>query len=745
MPKFAEVAVYSYIKSADDMNLFDYSIPERYIDIVRTGMKVIVPFGKNRLVEGYIINLKDSTDIESTKLKSISEIRDFNGFINEKQIMLARWISEEYMCTLADSLKCIMPPEVNDKVAKGIELCITSDEVNKLIKDMENNSKLKKQSQILETIKSLKDGVLEKVLVKDYGFSKSSISTLAQKGIIKYTNIKVYRDPFSGRSFETCDKPVLTFEQRAVVDRILSGYHNRCSRNYLIHGVTGSGKTEVYMQLIEHVVNEGKKAIMLVPEISLTPQTIERFKGRFGRVAVMHSRLSAGERHDELMRIKDGDVDVVIGARSAVFAPFENLGIIVIDEEHENSYKSDKTPKYHTREVAYKRCEIENALLVLGSATPSVETYYEASIGRYSICRMKKRVGNKKLPYIYLADMRKEMEDGNKTIFSKVLHQGIRDALDKKNQIILFLNRRGFSTFVSCRKCGLVMKCPKCDVSLTYHMDKNMLNCHYCGYAAKVPDICPSCKSNYIKYFGVGTQKVESEVKKYFPDAKVLRMDFDTTSAKGSHERIYNAFKNNEADILIGTQMISKGLDFKGVTLVGIIAADLTLNIPDYKSSERTFQLITQVSGRAGRGSIDGLVIVQTYSPMHYSIQAAMHNDYVNFYNKEILIRKSFIYPPFSSLMDILVSSQIDKEAKDVISQITDKLKCIIGSEKDITILGPSRAPISKINTYYRWQTIIKGTVGDTLKKQVKELANTVSAKNISTKISIDINPSSMA
>lgn len=810
MPKFAEVAVSSFTSDTDNITTFDYSIPDDFLPAADTGVRVIVPFG-SRHAEGYIINVKEETLIDSEKIKPIEKVVDPERVFSDKNICLARWMSEKYMCSLTDSLKCILPPAmimkenrmvvlntsgVTEKLSsreelivvflkksggqapagrieknfnfniskelkhlsqcgivsikssmksgvreisiKGIELSISRDKALKLIDEMQVKTQNKMQAAVMKALINHGKPVPERELVSR-GYSRSAVHTLIKKEIFKAVDINVSRDPCEGIDFEKNYKPELTAEQKDVIDKILSGY-KKGNISYLIHGITGSGKTEVYMRVIEYMKDQGKQSIMLVPEISLTPQTIERFKGRFERVAVIHSRLSAGERYDEWKRIKNGEVDVVVGARSAVFVPFERLGAVIIDEEHESSYKSDKTPKYSTKEVAYERCRLENAMLILGSATPSIETYFEAQNGRYEICTMSKRIDGSKLPEIELIDMRDEIINGNKTIFSRRLYQEIKNALSENHQIILFLNRRGFSTFVSCRKCGHVMKCPHCDVSLTYHADKNMLNCHYCGYAIQSPYVCPSCGSKYIKYFGIGTQKIESEVKKYFSDARVLRMDLDTTTKKGSHGDIYNSFKKHEADILVGTQMISKGLDFPGVTLVGIIAADQSLNMPDYRSGERTFELITQVSGRAGRGKYDGRVIVQTYNPDHYSIVAALHQDYSEFFNKEIIIRKAFEYPPFADLINIVVSSKVEGDASETICKITDKIKNS-GINQGTAILGPSPAPISKINNYFRWQTIVKGKIDEPIKRQVKSIISSTYIKNKDTKVNIDMNP----
>lgn len=814
MQKYAEVAVSGFKGSPDGTDIFDYYIPDKYVDIVRVGMRVIVPFARRHL-EGYVINIKSETSVDINKIRPVEKVPDKNSIFNKNNISLAEWMSSKYMCSMGEALQCIIPSGmvlkesksvvlnysgdlssfdnhgkmiidflkkcggeapaqklqksfdfniskeiksmseagivsiksrvdsgVKDSTIKAIDLNIDEKDYGGIVSQMEGKKRYESQVSLLKAILDMERPVPETKIVNDLGFSRSTIKTLIGKNIIKYVKINYLRDPYQGIVFDKQVKPNLTPEQRDVAARIINGY-SKGEHNFLIHGITGSGKTEVYMRIIEYMINLGRQSIMLVPEISLTPQTIERFKGRFDRVAVIHSRLSAGERYDEWKRIINGEVDVVVGARSAVFAPLKNLGAIIIDEEHESSYKSDMTPKYLTSEVAQKRCELENALLILGSATPSIDTYYEAKSGRYVICEMKHRVDDKKLPDIELVDMREEIISGNRSIFSRKLYNEIKKALLNKQQVILFLNRRGYSTFVSCRKCGLVMKCPRCDVSLTYHADSSVLSCHYCGYEIKSPDVCPSCGSRYIKYFGIGTQRIESEVKKYFPSARVLRMDYDSTTRKGSHGRLYNAFKNHEADILVGTQMISKGLDFPGVTLVGIIAADQSLNIPDFRASERTFQLITQVSGRAGRGELDGRVVVQTYNPEHYSIIAALHQDYSEFYNKEIQIRKAFDYPPFSDLINMVTSSKISKDAENLLNSILGELKKLV-SLPGIEVLGPSPAPISKINNYYRWQTIIKGRIEDNLKKQISITINKIYARNKGVRLNIDMNPVSM-
>ena len=514
---------------------------------------------------------------------------------------------------------------------------------------------------------------------------------------------------------------------------------------FLLKGVTGSGKTEVYMKLVERVLLEGKSAIILVPEIALTPQMIERFKGRFGvNVALFHSKLSDGERFDEWFRVKEGKAKVIVGARSAIFLPAKNLGLIIIDEEHENTYKSEQNPKYQTKEVAEYLSELKGCKVILGSATPSIETYYRALTGEMKLLELNSRVDNKAMPPMKVIDMRNELKGGNKSLFSRELFIAIQERLKRKEQIILFLNRRGFSTFVSCRSCGYVFKCDECDISMTYHKN-GLLICHYCGKTKREPRECPKCHSKYVKFFGAGTQRVEEEVKKYFNNAGILRMDVDTTRDKHSYERIYNTFKNGEADILIGTQMVSKGLDFKNVTLVGILAADMSINIPDYRAAERTFQIITQVAGRAGRGDKQGEVLIQTYTPQHYSLQYAVNYDYEGFYEKEFTVRAMMKYPPFGKLLLINGTSKKEDLLKNFMHKITMMIKPLVENCLDIEILGPIPCMISKVKENYRWQIVIKGEFDSYFSKNIKEILYDEN-KNVynDIRISMDINPNNL-
>lgn len=597
------------------------------------------------------------------------------------------------------------------------------------------------------------DEISLKELMEKTNSSLSTIRALEDKNIIKFFEKEVYRTPIKN-NIKPYKKHKLSSDQKYCLDTILNSIKNKDNNNkFLIHGVTGSGKTEIYLQLVEEMIMMGKETIVLVPEISLTPQTIDRFVGRFGdNVAVLHSKLSYGERFDQWRKIKEGKVKIAVGARSAIFAPFNNLGLIIIDEEHETTYKSSMNPKYNTIEVAEKRCEQIGGYLIKGSATPSIESYYKSKNGEVKLLNLDKRINNKKLPEVKIIDMREELNLGNKSIFSKNLYKAIEENLKKGKQTILFLNRRGYSTFVSCRQCGYVVKCSECDISMTYHMKDNKLKCHYCGLAINPPKICPVCKSKYIKYFGIGTEKVEQLTKSMFPRARVERMDMDTTLRKGSHESILEKMKNSEIDILIGTQMVAKGLDFENVTLVGIIAADTSLNLPDFKSSERTFQLITQVAGRAGRGDFEGKVIVQTYNPGHFSIQYAKEHDYIGFYNKEIVLRKEFNYPPFTNIISIVMYGEnngyVATKTKEVYNLIVGKMNKKGLNNLVNNIIGPFPAPLEKIKNNYRFQILIK--CDDEYINQLKSIIEWVCIINRDRinfkgiKFNIDINPNSI-
>lgn len=600
----------------------------------------------------------------------------------------------------------------------------------------------KKQRMALEIINN-SPGISIATIKKEFNISTSVINSLLDKDLIIIEEKEVYRLVQE----EIPAEPVhnLTLEQLKAIDSISDSFSR--DNHVLLHGVTGSGKTEIYLKLIEKELNLGRQGIVLVPEISLTPQMIRRFVGRFGdTVAVIHSGLSDGEKYDEWRRIRQGKAKVAVGARSAIFAPFNNLGVIIIDEEHEHTYKSEIRPKYDAREVAKKRCEIEGCKLLLGSATPTIESYYRAQKGLldYNLVSLQKRVNQKPMPTIDIVDMREELKKGNKSIFSENLKSDILNTINENNQIILFLNRRGYSTFVSCRNCGYVVKCPNCNISLTYHAKGNYLSCHYCGYSRINPKTCPNCNSNYIRYFGIGTQKVEREFQNNFGILNVLRMDADTTARKNSHKIILDDFRNRKSDVLIGTQMIGKGHDFPDVTLVGIITSDTYLNMPDFRAAEKTFQMITQAAGRAGRGDKTGRVIVQTYSPEHYSLLHAKYHDYVGFYNEEIKLRKEMNYPPFSHIGNIIISGFNEKTVERVAKDAGKTLLVIVKEIRNVEIWGPASAPLSKIKNKYRWQIVLKTEKENQLIEIMTKFNNSKICSNNNISIAIDINPLNM-
>jgi len=730
--RYAGIVIDSTTAALD--RAFTYAVPNRLKNGIQIGSRVIVGFGKgNRKTEGFVITLSEEADLQGD-VKEIISLCDPMPLFTEDDLMLIEKMRELYLCTYIDCIKVMIP--------SGITKGIRAKTENFIYRGMELSGRYNKEPYVtVWNFLTKNDGEYNKNrLSEETNVSLSSISSMLKHGFLVQKERSINR--WDDRVFAHYTKKELNPEQESIVESILTSDNHA----FLIHGVTGSGKTEIYMHLVSEVMQMGKSAIILVPEISLTPQMVERFKGRFGNdISVFHSKLSLGERFDEWFRIKEGKVKLAIGARSAIFMPFENLGMIIIDEEHESSYKSDSDPKYDAREIAGIKSEITGCKVVMGSATPSIESYHKTTLGEIELFTLNKRADGAEMPEIKIVDMREELLNNNRSIFSQGLLDGINERLSRNEQVILFLNRRGFSTFVSCRKCGYVYKCSSCDISLTYHSDENRLVCHYCGKSRPLDKVCPSCGSKYIKYFGLGTEKIEWEIKKLFPKARTLRMDFDTTKGKNSHERIYNKFKNHEADILIGTQMVAKGHDFKNVTLVGIIAADLSLNLPDYKSAERTFQLITQVSGRAGRGRKKGLVIVQTYNPDNYSIAYASKGDYEGFINEELKIRKYMNYPPFSDIICINMSSGKEELLIKYIQNVGIILKNNLMNYDKIDLLGPNPCMLSKIKDSYRWQLILKGNFepgfAGNIRKMVYDLAKDV-YNDI--RISIDVNPSSL-
>ena len=732
MKLYAEVIINSEALEID--RPFTYKVPEEFNNEIKIGQIVKVPFGKgNKTSEGFILNLKNDDNIKF-KTKNIAAILVKDPVIDEDDINLIEFLREKTLCKYIDAFRLLIPVGImKGAKAKKKRVIVLKNE------DLSNIKNPDGYKKIIEFFKTNSGKYTKSELINEHSISQYKLNKLIENEVLSIEEESVFR--YNDRVYNKDSAKTLTIEQ----ENIIREYINSDDKMFLLKGVTGSGKTEVYMKLVERVLLEEKSAIILVPEIALTPQMIERFKGRFGvNVALFHSKLSDGERFDEWFRVKEGKAKVIVGARSAIFLPAKNLGLIIIDEEHENTYKSEQNPKYQTKEVAEYLSELKGCKVILGSATPSIETYYRALTGEMKLLELNSRVDNKPMPPMKVIDMRNELKGGNKSLFSRELFIAIQERLKRKEQIILFLNRRGFSTFVSCRSCGYVFKCDECDISMTYHKN-GLLICHYCGKTKREPRECPKCHSKYVKFFGAGTQRVEEEVKKYFNNAGILRMDVDTTRDKHSYERIYNTFKNGEADILIGTQMVSKGLDFKNVTLVGILAADMSINIPDYRAAERTFQIITQVAGRAGRGDKQGEVLIQTYTPQHYSLQYAVNYDYEGFYEKEFTVRAMMKYPPFGKLLLINGTSKKEELLKNFMHKITMMIKPLVESCLDIEILGPIPCMISKVKENYRWQIVIKGEFDSYFSKNIKEILYDEN-KNVynDIRISMDINPNNL-
>ena len=686
---------------------FTYRIPESLEAVIEEGSLVDIPFGRgNKVISGYVIRIKDKSDYDSDKIKDIIGIKKGSVKADEILIKLASFIRKTYGSTQINALKTVMPVKktVKREVRKRVIALMDKDRLEYFANEAAKKHRNAQERLLRELIKY--PDMSYSFITGKMNVSAQTINALVKYDCIKIEEETVYRNPVKIVNPEDVSLS-LSDEQQKIVDDVNNDLANNERNTYLIHGITGSGKTEVYMRLIEDRLNEGKQAILLIPEIALTYQNLMRFYARFGdRVSVIHSKMTAGERYDQYLKVKEGKVDIMIGPRSALFTPFENLGIVVIDEEHESSYKADNMPKYHAREVAAKLCELTNSVLVLGSATPSLESYYKAKNGEYKLYRLNNRLTGNTLPNVYVEDMRAELKDGNKSVFSRRLKKLIKERLDKHEQIMLFLNRRGISGFVSCRECGEVVKYPHCDVSLSYHRD-GTLKCHYCGYETPFTNICSKCGADKVRGFKAGTQMIEDFVRKEFPHALTLRMDADSTKKEEDYESILSRFSNREADILIGTQMIVKGHDFKGVTLVGILAADMALNAEDYRAGERAFQQLVQAGGRAGRGENAGEVVIQTYQPEHYAVIHAAKQDYDAFYEEEIAYRRELMYPPVGNLLGIQITGEEEKRVvklSKVIADMIDKLPF----REEIGKIGPANATLSKKCDIYRRVIYIK-------------------------------------
>lgn len=683
--------------------VFQYKIPTELAQAVYPGVRVHVPFGRgNQEKVGYVVDVSGETDYPAEKIKTVIRVDEKGMSAEGRQIQIAYWLKSQYGSTTIAALKTVLPVRQKQKPLekKKVLRCLSAKETAQAAIACAGKHQRAKARMLaaLETEEELPYELVRQKL----NVSASTLQALEKQGYLKIEKEACYRNPVKVTDRRE-NRPVLNPVQQQIIDAVVKeckeGTHGGV---HLVHGVTGSGKTEVYLGIIEQVIAMGKQAIMLIPEIALTYQTLLRFYKRFGdRVSVMNSTLSAGEKYDQIERAKAGEIDVIIGPRSALFTPFPNLGVIVMDEEHENSYKSETSPKYHARETAIQIASLCGASVVLGSATPSLEAYYRAKLRQYQLYKMKERPGNSALPTVHITDLRKELKEGNRSIFGRKLRNLMEERLSRKEQTILFLNRRGYAGFVSCRACGHVMKCPHCDVSLSEHRD-GTLACHYCGFQVRKPGKCPECASPYLMGFKAGTEQVEEAIHREFPEARVLRMDADTTRKKESYEKILSAFADEEADILVGTQMIVKGHDFPGVTLVGVLAADLSLNRSDYRAGERTFQLLTQAAGRAGRGERPGEVVIQTYQPEHYSVVYAAKQDYEGFYEEEIAYRELLGYPPVEHMLAVLISSRVQEEGEKLGERMAELIRTKMGETSGLRVIGPAEASIGKLSDWYR-------------------------------------------
>ena len=812
MSRYAEIAITNYAKVLD--RTFTYRIPKEYEDIVQIGSKVIVSFGRgNKPYDGFVLKLLKKTELKN--VKDILEVLDKSEMLTKNQLQLITFMRNRYLASYSEIISLITPPKdklkfriyytvdpsvykIDSKEKKFYNIKkivdkgeILEQEINKMFSKeeikflLENNflikhykivssnkvdtdflislnenledillklgKRSKKKIKILELINKRKKIFLSEIR-KEFSLSKRELNDLEDNGYVIIKEVKVDKKidlSLEGRS----RKFNLNKNQLKIYNEIFLKINEKIFCVHLIHGITGSGKTEIYIELVKRTLEQGNTAFVLVPEISLTPQLISRFHVHFGeKIAVFHSKLSNKLRYEQWLEVKNGNKKIVIGARSAIFAPLQNIGLIILDEEHDLSYKSNSNIRYHARDIAFYLAMKEKAVVVLGSATPSIESYYNAISGKFTLNKLLERHGNAKLPKVNMVDMREELIEGNRSIFSRVLKNKIIDRLNRKEQIIILLNRKGHSTYVSCRECGFTLKCPHCEISLTYYKSSNSAKCSYCDYEVSVTPTCPSCNSKYYKYFGMGTEKLEEIVKEEFIGSKVERLDSTIVSKKGNLEKVLKKLENREVDILVGTQIISKGLDFSNITLVGIINADSGLNIPDYTANESTFQIINQVSGRAGRGEKEGEVIIQTYDPNNFVLKSAKEHDYMTFYNEEMKLRNFFEYPPFYKICSLMFNSELEKDVKYISSGIKRQIEELIIKNKlnNVDIIGPNPAIYSKIRGRYRYQIIVKYKFEDTkVFRNVIRIVKNNYDKNIRSKYSdvkfiIDIDAKSL-
>lgn len=739
----AEVIIDTSVKSLN--KTFDYEIPTDLSDKVIVGSRVFVPFGNQKnLEEGIVVKIKEMSEYKVKEIKGLQKEQ-----IKSEYISLAKWMSYRYFCNIAECLKLMLPPgrttkditkRVNEKTVNCFEINKSEDEIREALD--KNLIRSEKQKNVLEYLLNNGKSTMSDIQLFNDA-SLAVVNSLVKKGFVRKEIEKVSRNPFVHKIGVKSVDLELTNEQQLAYNSIKN------SGEYLLYGITGSGKTEIYLQLIEKMLKQGKSSIMLVPEISLTPQTIDRFIARFGEeeIAVLHSKLSTGERFDEWNKIKDGKAKIIIGARSAIFAPAQNLGLIVIDEEHDESYQSEASPRYDSIEVAEYLCNKFNIPLVLGSATPSMREFYKAKMGKINLLTLSQRANNSTLPKVEIVDLRDELANGNKTMISYKLQEEIKKNIETKKQTILYFNRRGFSSFLMCQDCGHTFKCDRCDITLTYHKVENKLKCHYCGEEYQIPKECPQCGSKNIKYIGAGTQKLEEQIKEMFPMASTIRMDIDTVSKKNSHEIILDKFRQENINILIGTQMVVKGHHFPNVTLVGAIFADTSLNIGDFRANERTFQTLTQVAGRAGRGNDEGRVIIQTFNPENYAIQYSKTQNYDLFYSTEIGIRKQLKYPPFCDIIAIALTGNNEKNlvtfSKNIHMYLRDR---VIKEKFGVLLYSPVQCPIYKIKDKYRMRILIKCLYDDRMHKLLNDMLEKFEkeSKKFGSKVIIQVNPNNM-
>lgn len=735
----------TYVFDPSLLNIISW-MSDYYVAPLAHSMRAIIPETMSATINSVVrlIDAEKKSDKSPAQIKIVEELIELGG-ATDLEVLKAKCNIDNFNAVLRqlnnrgclETIQSLELPKARPMIVQGLMLNNINDA------NIDSNSITPAQNAILKELMQTKGIIKQSTLLKRAGTSVSPIKTLIEKGMVKKVDIEVRR-----RSFEidndSCEKPELTASQKDVLSIINGSGEFSSSNKTLIYGVTGSGKTEVYLQSVENALNQGKSSICLVPEISLTTHLMKSYISRFGdQVAILHSKLSVGEKYDEWRRIESGEAQVVLGARSAVFAPVSNLGLIVVDEEHETSYKQDRSPRYNAKRIAETRIDMEDAAMILGSATPSIESFYRASSGDIKLAVMDKRINDRALASVQCIDQREEFEQGRRNIFSEPLKDAIADRLARKQQVILFVNRRGYAHFMLCRSCGHTEKCPNCEVSLTYHAYSKTLKCHHCSETRRAPESCPNCGSTHFKQFGIGTERIEEEVRKLFPEAGVIRMDADTTRRKNSHAKLLDLFHEQKADILVGTQMVAKGLDFHNVTLVGVISADTILNLPDFRAAERTFQLLTQVSGRAGRGDLPGEVFIQSFSPDHYAIRSAIKQDYLSFYGQEIQFRRELMYPPFTQLINVISNDPSPNYALERLSEFAKRLQNNV--KTGINIMGPVPAPVSKLKGVYRSHLMIRSQIPTdmTLQKSIAKVLDSMPSADRSS-IIVDVDPLSM-